>query len=154
MSMYVILEVNEVKFALTCDLVGEVFRLEPVTAIPSDVKYIAGVLQRREQVLTVIDLHRRLGLGRFAPTKDSRLVEAHVDGIPLGLQVDRVLAVDVLGRQMQEEGAGDLVDSPFIKEMAQWNGGLVFVLTPQSIINKSIMMQDPEWQAAQAEYGS
>jgi purine-binding chemotaxis protein CheW len=81
-------------YAAPVALVREILKPPPLTPVPRANPAVIGIVSVRGQLVTVIDLRRRLRLIENPPTRKSRilLVEA-TGGETLGLLVDEVLQV-------------------------------------------------------------
>ena len=61
-----------------------------ITPVPHAPEYIEGVINLRGAIIPVVDLRRRLGLARAAPTKKTKYIICVVGGRRVGLVVDSV----------------------------------------------------------------
>lgn len=78
-------------YAIPVERVREIVRLRPVTPMPRVPAGIRGVISLRGEVIQVIDLRIRLGLGAASPDRHSRIVVLHGrDAEAAGLLVDSV----------------------------------------------------------------
>ncbi|BCV24947.1 MAG TPA: chemotaxis protein CheW [Firmicutes bacterium] len=73
--------------------VQEIKRLTEITRVPNAPAFVEGVINLRGNVIPVIDLHKRFGLGAFKPTEESRIVIVTVRDLTLGIMVDSVSEV-------------------------------------------------------------
>jgi purine-binding chemotaxis protein CheW len=80
--------------AAPVSFVREILKPPPLTPVPRAPSAVMGIISVRGQLVTVIDLRRRLRLSESPPTRRTRilLVESHAGEI-LGLYVDEVLQV-------------------------------------------------------------
>jgi len=88
-------------FALATACVQEMVGHHPVTAIPMMHRYVKGVTNIRGDIVTVIDLKDRLGLGMTVPANRTTLV---LTG-DIALMVDEVYAVEYISDEA-------IVDAP------------------------------------------
>ena len=91
-------EVGGRTYAVDVAHVREVVRWQPVTPLPLAPKLIEGVIDLRGSVVPVIDLARALGVETREPGLHSRIAVAEIEGLAVGLVVERaseVIAVDV-----------------------------------------------------------
>lgn len=74
--------------------IREILKPPPLTPVPRAPGAIMGIISVRGQLVTVIDLRRRLRLDETSPTRRSRiLLTENADGETLGLYVDEVMQV-------------------------------------------------------------
>jgi purine-binding chemotaxis protein CheW len=73
-------------YAIPVEAVREIIRMRALTAIPRAPAWLLGVVALRGEIVEVIDLRRRLGIGVAQPSRASRIIVLHGDS-------DRVSAV-------------------------------------------------------------
>jgi purine-binding chemotaxis protein CheW len=77
-------------FGIPVELVQEVLRTQVVTAVPLAPRSVAGLVNLRGHVVTVVDLRARIGLGRrSADGAGVHVIVRSSDG-PVGLLVDEI----------------------------------------------------------------
>ncbi len=77
-------------FALDAAGIQEVIRLGPLTPVRHAPASVAGIVNLRGRIVTVIDLGLRLGFPRVSSSHDSRVFIMEDSGEFIGLLVDRV----------------------------------------------------------------
>ncbi|WP_375458099.1 chemotaxis protein CheW [uncultured Enterovirga sp.] len=112
LSTYVTLAVSEQLFALPIEHVRDVFVVSGLTRVPLAAPEIAGLVNLRGRVLTVIDLRRRLGLSQGGDPERRMAVGIEFAGECFGLLVDSVGEVIQLA-------SSDLDDNP-VHLPARW----------------------------------
>jgi purine-binding chemotaxis protein CheW len=81
-------------YAAPVALVREILRPPPMTPVPRAPDAVLGIVSVRGQLVTVLDLRRRLRLAEAPATRRARILLVEGDaGETLGLFVDEVLAV-------------------------------------------------------------
>ncbi len=123
-------EVQGQVFAIDIMAIREIRAWTPVTRLPQVPSHVAGVVNLRGTVLTVIDLAARLG---WAPTEASArhaIIVTQLGGKACGLIVESVsdivtIAADAL--QPPPSGAGDAVVR-FLEGLAAIDESMVMVL--------------------------
>jgi purine-binding chemotaxis protein CheW len=76
--------------ALDAAGVQEVIRLRPITPVRHAPEEVAGIINLRGRIVTVLDLGLRLGFGRIEPGPESRIVIVNDRSEFIGLLVDRM----------------------------------------------------------------
>src|ERR1700740_231075 len=89
-------------FGLPCARVQDVFMPERLTRVPLASAEIAGVLNLRGRIVTVIDMRRRLGLPPRDDDKPMMAVGIEMKGESYGLLIDTVGEVMKLGETTLE----------------------------------------------------
>jgi purine-binding chemotaxis protein CheW len=82
-------QVDELTVGVDIARVREVLRTSPVTPVPLSEPCVAGLLNLRGQIVTVVDMRARLGLGASGSTSGAVHVVVESRGELLGLVVDR-----------------------------------------------------------------
>ena len=78
--------------------VQEINKLMQMTKVPQAPDYVLGILNLRGQIVTIIDLGKKLGLGETDITKDPRNIIVNSSGGHVGLlvrQISDVVAADM-----------------------------------------------------------
>ncbi len=87
-------ELAGASYAVPVERVREIVRMGPVTPIPRTPEDVRGVISLRGEMIELIDLGRRLGLGSIEPSRRARIIVIKTgDGEVVGLLVDTVRAV-------------------------------------------------------------
>lgn len=106
-------------FGLPISRVQDVFMPERVTRVPLSSAEIAGVLNLRGRIVTVIDMRARLGLARADDGKPPMAVGVDLRGESYGLLIDQIGEVLRLPEESREENPVNL--DP---RMAKFAGGV------------------------------
>lgn len=81
-------------YAVAVERVREIVRMRQLTTIPRSPGWLLGVVALRGEVVEVVDLRRRLGLGASTPDRSNRIIVLHGDAERVtGLLVDSVSEV-------------------------------------------------------------
>ena len=70
--------------------VQEINRLMDFTMVPQSPEYVMGIMNLRGQIVTVIDLSKKLGLSETDLKEESRNIIVNDQGEYIGLLVDRI----------------------------------------------------------------
>ena len=82
--------------------IQEIIKVTQMTRVPQAPEDVLGILNLRGQIVTVIDLARRLGLGTMEPPPQARVIIVNTTGGKVGILVHRirdVVAVDLLQKE-------------------------------------------------------
>jgi len=81
-------------YAVPVERVREIVRMRPVTPVPRTPKEVRGVISLRGEMIELIDLRLRLGLGSIEPSRQTRIIVIKTqDDEVVGLLVDAVREV-------------------------------------------------------------
>jgi purine-binding chemotaxis protein CheW len=95
---YLTFFLNGVEYAVDVKTVETVVEHSAVTAVPSPIEYMKGVMELRGKVVPIIDLRRKFGLPSSEDEKGSYVIVIAVEGaesgrLSVGALVDEVSAV-------------------------------------------------------------
>ena len=85
------------RFGIPIRVVREILTARPYTPLPGSAGYVAGLVNMRGRIVTVIDLGARLQLAAATVNPEHSVVIVERGGTLLGLAVDgivRILAID------------------------------------------------------------
>lgn len=85
--------VGHEEFGLEILRVQEIIRMQPLTRVPHLPKHVEGVINLRGKIIPVVGLRPRMGLGKQAADKYTRIVVVDVNGLVVGFVVDSVSEV-------------------------------------------------------------
>ena len=119
MAEYVTAVIGGQLFGLPISRVQDVFMPERVTRVPLSSQEIAGVLNLRGRIVTVVDMRARLGLPKSDEGKTPMAVGVDLRGESYGLLIDTIGEVLRLSEEAREENPVNL--DP---RMAKFAGGV------------------------------
>lgn len=123
-------------FAVPSSLVAEVLHAGVLTPVPLATDAVAGLIHLRGQIVPVIDMRRRLGLGEGL-TPGSDLLVVRLSDDHYALLVDEVLDVDRIPTDRIEPPSGSLIEPAADPRTGVFAGEdrLVHLLDPQRIVH-------------------
>ena len=95
-------QVGEALCGMEIRQIQEINRCNQMTRVPQAPEDVLGILNLRGQIVTIIDLARRLGLGSTEPTEEARIIIVNTTGGKVGILVRRisdVVSVDLEHRE-------------------------------------------------------
>lgn len=81
--------------------VQEINKIMQMTKVPQSPEYVIGILNLRGQIVTIIDLGLKLGLGETDLTQDPRNIIVNSEGGHVGLLVRKIS--DVVAADMEKK---------------------------------------------------
>jgi purine-binding chemotaxis protein CheW len=135
----VVLELAGEAYGVAIGCVEEIIRMQPVTRIPHGPAFVEGVTNLRGRVIPVLDLRTRFGLPPSAPTRRSRIVVAELGQHTVGLVVDAVSEVLVLGADAVEPPSTLVTStgSAFLRGVAKLDERLILLLDLTRILTRT-----------------
>jgi purine-binding chemotaxis protein CheW len=136
----VVFQLKDELYAVPVGRVQEIIRAQPITMIPRAPDFVEGMTNLRGQVIPVIDLVKRFGLGQVQQTKSMRIIVAELPGQMVGMMVDNVLSVAQLPRSSIEPPPPVVmsVDSQFIMGLSQYRDQLLILLDLDKVLGRPV----------------
>lgn len=140
-AQYLSFSIRDSDYAIGILKVKEILQYEPTTRVPSTPRSVRGVINLRGQVVPVVDLARKFGLGDTEPTRLTciLIVEALLDGAPavVGVLADAVREVVELGPEDVEAppAFGTQVKVDFLVGMGKLGKRFVLLLDIDRVIS-------------------
>ena len=134
---YVTVQIADQLFGLPINRVQDVFIPEKITRVPLSPPQIAGVLNLRGRIVTVLDMRRRLGVPPRKSDAQSMAVGIEYEGESYGLLIDAVGEVLRLPAAGLEPNPGNL-DPLWVKVAAgvqRLDGRLMVVLDVDRVLD-------------------
>lgn len=73
--------------------VHEIIGMMPITSVPGTPDHICGIINLRGKIIPIVDLRRKFGMDAKAQTSETCIIVVNVQGIEVGIVVDRVSEV-------------------------------------------------------------
>src|SRR5260370_28635028 len=129
---FILFSLGDAHFAVPIENVLEIAALQDLTPLPNAPDWMAGVANRRGDVVSIVDFRAFLGLGPAgpAPRRRTLIVPASRDEMTTGLVVDQVRQICRLAADKIRPPAGPL-EGPFasyLRGVAEHKGRLLIVL--------------------------
>lgn len=125
------------EFAVDIQQLREVLKYVNITPLPQAGDFIEGVINLRGDVIPVIDLRKRFGIGDNVTNDSTRIIIVEIDSDLMGFVVDQVSEVlHFQLDQIQEPPKGLLgTDVGFIRGIGKKENRLIIILKPESIVS-------------------
>ncbi|MGA2714042.1 MAG: chemotaxis protein CheW [Bryobacteraceae bacterium] len=131
--------VRDALCALDAAGVQEVIRLVAVTPVRHASDEVAGVINLRGKIVTLLDIGMVLGLGRAPASRDSRVFIVEDRTEFLGLLVDRVGEVLEVDPELEEPLPVNIpaAQARFFRGVYRANGHVIALLNPITLLAES-----------------
>ena len=132
-------EIGEEKFGVEILCVKEIIRILSITRVPGSPDFVEGVINLRGQVVPVVDLRRRLGIGRKEFDATTRMIVVELGGQQVGFIVDVVSQVLRIPAETIEPPPQMVtgVDSEYIQGLTRVGDRLLMLLDLQRILSRA-----------------
>ena len=131
--------VRDALFGLDASGVQEVIRVESVTSVRHAPAEVAGVMNLRGKIVTLLDLGVILGIGRTAITRESRVFIMEDRNEFLGLLVDRVSEVLEVDHGQEDALPVNIsaAQARFFQGICREGGRVIAVLNLKEVLNEN-----------------
>ncbi|MET0792844.1 MAG: chemotaxis protein CheW [Polyangiaceae bacterium] len=148
-------ELVEQRFALALSDVIELTRACAVQALPKAPEIVLGMLNLRGQVVSVLDMRRRLGLPHKALEPSDCFVFARIAERRVALRVDRLLGIEELTVTPTAEAPNLPEPLAYVSGVAPVADGVVFIYDlAQFLSDSEVAVLDQALSLAQSSGGT
>jgi purine-binding chemotaxis protein CheW len=116
--------------------VQEIIGMMEITVVPGTPEFVRGVINLRGKVIPVMDLRLKFGMPSVAPTDETCIIVIQIEGVQMGVVVDRVSEVlDIPGRDIEDTPSfGAEVDSSYILGIGKCEGTVKLLLDIDDVL--------------------
>jgi len=125
------------EFAVDIQQVREVLKMTRITPLPRSLEFVEGVINLRGEVLPVVDLRKRFGLGTTNRDDHNRIIIVEISGSDVGLIVDSVSEVVRLPENSIHSSPGSVAGArtDLIKAVGKKDDRLIIILDLEKILS-------------------
>lgn len=136
LNKYLTFQLGDEEYGLEILKVREIIGLMEITNVPRMPNFVRGVINLRGKVIPVIDLRQKFGMERADNTKETCIIVVDLDGLLMGIVVDKVSEVmDIQEQDIEETPTfGVSVDTEFIMGIGKAKGKIVIVLDIRRVL--------------------
>jgi purine-binding chemotaxis protein CheW len=124
------------EYALSLDMVLELIKPRSYTDLPDVPDYVRGILSLRGEVVPVVDLMARFGLGKAKESSYQRIIVCEGQDQWIGLLVDRITQVVRLPNEAVEQAPLVIKEAEqnFVSGVGRYQGRMLILLNPDEVI--------------------
>ncbi len=117
--------------------VQEINKLMQMTKVPQAPDYVLGILNLRGQIVTIIDLGRKLGLGETNISQDPRNIIVNSVGGHVGLLVRRISDVVSADMEMREPAPANMsgIQGDYFTGVYKTDSNLIGILDVEKVLS-------------------
>jgi purine-binding chemotaxis protein CheW len=133
--------------------VREIIGMMDITSVPRTPEEVVGVINLRGNVIPIIDLRLKFGMPPEERTEETCMIVVDVEGVQMGVVVDRVLEVlDIPAGGIQDAPSfGVDVNTDFILGIGKAGDRVTILLDIARVLNTAAARQVAEAQAVSEE---
>ncbi len=139
-KQYIICRIGDEQYGLDISFVDNIVRMQKITRVPKVQYYYIGIINLRGEVVPVMSIRRKMGLGEDEVTNKSRIVILKMEEVGyVGILVDEVKEVIALGEsEINRNVKAKKQDNVFINGIGKHDDNLI------SIFDISAIIDDPK----------
>lgn len=137
-SQFIIFKLEEEEFGVKITDVQEIKERRPITKLPRAASFIEGIINIRGDIITIIDLRKRLGF-KAENSPDDRILIVKLNDIDVGFIVDdasQVLRIDEDQISSPSKGIAGL-STEFIGGVAKMEDRLIILLALDQLLTST-----------------
>ena len=93
MDTYVVFKINGQKYCVNILTIKEICSNKETTFLPNTPSFIEGIINLRGEVLSIINLSKKLGIVSSTPFQEQKILVVIIDELLLGFLVDEVIGI-------------------------------------------------------------
>lgn len=139
-GQYLTFKLQNNSYAVGIEYVREINRMSEISEVPEAPTFVAGVMNLRGKVITVIDLRKRLHMPDTTVTKETCVVVVESEMGHVGVIVDSVQAVIQLQENQIDNCPVSESEHAFVKAIGKIDSKLIMLIDLSSCISKRDLM--------------
>ena len=125
-------------YGIDLGVVREIIPCRSATRLPGAPPYVAGLINVRGAIITVVDLGARLD-GESSARADGSIILVEQGARVVGLAVDEVLDVQRLAADRLEEQPDDAAGAGAVRALGRLGEGVVIVIDVEALIKQVLL---------------
>ncbi|MDR0644702.1 MAG: chemotaxis protein CheW [Treponema sp.] len=121
--------------------VKEIVRVQDIRAIPNAPPYVEGIFHLRNEIIPIVNLHKRFHLKKLAVAEEDALLSGFVildiDGMKLGVIIDRVSRVVTIAKEQVQPPPqiASGIGSEYVHGVVRQEHGYLIILSIRNLFN-------------------
>ena len=117
--------------------VKEIVKVQNVRSIPNAPYYVEGIFNLRSEIIPIINLHKRFRLKKMADEFEGGFIILNIDGLKIGIIIDRVARVISVNRDEIKPPPQMLsgIGTEYIHGVVRQDNGYLIILDIRSLFN-------------------
>lgn len=137
----IVFQMNEQQYAINIEQVRSIERLQDITEIPRTSAFIKGVINYQDEVVPIVDLKERMGIGETIHTESTRILVAILNELQVGFLVDSATDVIDIDSTIVETAPKIIknVSTDYLAGVAKLTNDLLLILDTELLFNDEEM---------------
>jgi purine-binding chemotaxis protein CheW len=143
----------EEEYGIAILKVHEIIGMMAITSVPRTPEFIRGVINLRGKVIPIVDLRLKFGMASQDQTSETCIIVVHVQGIEVGIVVDRVSEVlNIVGEDIEDAPSfGADVNTDYILGMGKSQGKVKILLDIDRVLSGQEVVDLPTLKSNASE---
>lgn len=136
-TQFIVIKLGDEQYGIDIKYIDNIVRMQHITRVPKVDAYLKGVINLRGEVIPVMSIRIKMGLGPDVETKSTRIIILKLEQHgTIGVIVDEVKEVVTLENDQIEKIAYDSKDEKdsFLCGIGKCDGGLISLLDLNSVV--------------------
>lgn len=139
-GQYLTFKLQNLSYGVGIENVREINRMSEIAAVPEAPDFVAGVMNLRGKVITVVDLRKRLDMPVAEVTKETCIIVVESEIGHVGVIVDSVQAVIQLQDSQIDDSPISEDEYSFVKAIGKMDDHLVMLIDIFRCLSKRDML--------------
>ncbi len=139
-GQYLTFKLQNLSYGVAIENVREINRMSEIASVPEAPGFVAGVMNLRGKVITVVDLRKRLNMPEAKATKETCIIVVESEIGHVGVIVDSVQAVIHLQDSQIDDSPVSEDDNSFVKAIGKMEDHLVMLIDISRCVSKKEML--------------
>ncbi|MDR0411036.1 MAG: chemotaxis protein CheW [Treponema sp.] len=140
-NQLVTFQLGEELYGINIMDVKEIVRVQDIRAIPNAPSYVEGIFHLRNEIIPIINLHKRFHIKKLATAEEDELLSGFVildiDGMKLGVIIDRVSRVVTIAKEQVQPPPqiASGIGSEYVHGVVRQEQGYLIILSIRDLFN-------------------
>lgn len=140
-GQYLTFKLQNLSYGVGIENVREINRMSDIAAVPEAPDFVAGVMNLRGKVITVVDLRKRLKMPEAKATKETCIIVVESEIGHVGVIVDSVQAVIQLQDNQIDDSPISEDEYSFVKAIGKMDDHLIMLIDIFRCLSKRDMLE-------------
>lgn len=146
-GQYLTFKLQNLSYGVAIESVREINRMSEIASVPEAPGFVAGVMNLRGKVITVVDLRKRLSMPETKATKETCIIVVESEIGHVGVIVDSVQAVIHLQEAQIDDSPVSEDEYSFVKAIGKMDDHLVMLIDIFRCLSKKDMLSNEKLAA-------
>ncbi|MDR0784434.1 MAG: chemotaxis protein CheW [Treponema sp.] len=140
-NQLVTFQLGEELYGINIMDVKEIVRAQDIRAIPNAPSYVEGIFHLRNEIIPIINLHKRFHIKKLVAAEEDALLSGFVildiDGMKLGVIIDRVSRVVTIAKEQVQPPPQIVsgIGSEYVHGVVRQEQGYLIILSIRDLFN-------------------